>query len=176
MKPAFGQDISLMRFLWGFKRPQMFDNSVCAYASYKPVLFVTNPQKFCLISFLSFCLMLYIFSGSYITKIVQSIIIAASIYVVYMIKRPTFIIVKPYKAVCSIPHAFDPYYYITLSVYGARASANYYSLISFNFPYQISRFWNIIKNSYKIFMRNHIWLLMGLSYANESSQARMKAP
>jgi hypothetical protein len=25
-------------------------------------------------------------------------------------------------------------------------------------------------------MRNHIWLLMGLSYANESSQARMKAP
>jgi hypothetical protein len=176
MKFAFGQDIRFMRFFGRSIRPQMTDRAVCAYPRYKAMFSLANAQKARFVSFLRFCLMLYIFGGSYIAQIMQSVIVTTAIYVVYVINRPSSVVVKPYETMRSISRAINSYHYIPLIVYGACARSYGNSSICFYFPDQIARFWDIVKNSNKFFIGDHVGLLTELSYANLFSQARMKAP
>ena len=100
MKPAFGQDISLMRFFGGSKQTYADRFVIDFYLGQPFTVFFSNAKKAAAIFRFWPSNILRVFQIRNFAQVSQFIISAFAVNVIYLIYRPFIVNIKPYQTMC----------------------------------------------------------------------------
>jgi len=114
MKPAFGQDISLMRFFGSRKQTYANRLVINFYLGQPFTVFFSYAKKTASVFAFWPTNILRVLQVRNFTKIRQSVIGSVSINMIELIYRPFTVNVKPHKSMSKVKHIVQPNTYITV--------------------------------------------------------------